>query len=105
MWGNFKGASIMKENWEKVGEISGPDSKYRIVLSLALKKLDGEIDGFTVYKNPTGEIKLVPVVRVPASEAWLYNNSRALEDVRVGMEEALAGKAGPLSRFRRKHKK
>ena len=95
----------MKEKWEKVGEINGPDSKYRIILSLALKKQDKEIDGFTVYTNLIGEIKLVPVVRVPINEAWLYNNPKVLEDVRVGMEEALAGKAGPLSRFRRKYKK
>lgn len=93
----------MKEKWEKVGEVSGPDSKNRIILTPALKQK--EIDGFSVFINPVGEIKLVPVIKVPAYEAWLYNNPKALEDVQIGMEEALAGKAAPLSRFRRKYKK
>ena len=93
----------MKEKWEKVGEVNGPDSKNRIILTAALKQKD--IDGFTVFTNPIGEIKLVPVVKVPAYEAWIYNNPKALEDVQIGMEEALAGKARPLGRFRRKYKK
>lgn len=90
----------MKEKWEKVGEVSGPDSKNRIILTPALK--EQEIDGFTVFTNSVGEIKLVPVIRIPAYEAWLYNNPKALRQVEEGIKDALEGNTGPLSRKRLK---
>ena len=93
----------MKEKWEKVGEVSGPDSKNRVILTPALK--DQNVDGFTVFTNSIGEIKLSPVIKIPAQEIWLYKNPEALEDVLIGMKQALAGQAGPLERFRKRHKK
>ena len=98
-----RGEQMKKEEWEKVGEVNGPDSKNRIILTPALKRQD--VDGFTVFTNPIGEIKLVPVIKVPAYEAWLYTNPKALEDVRTGMKQALEDKAAPLEKFRKQHKK
>lgn len=95
----------MKENWEKVGEISGPDSKNRVILTPAIKEGFKVIDGFMVFKNQIGEIKLVPQVKVNAHEAWLYKNPKALKQVKEGMEDALVGKAAPLGRFRKNKKK
>ena len=94
----------MKEEWEKVGEVSGPDSKNRIILTQVLKQQQS-IDGFTVFTNRTGEIKLVPVINIPAYEAWLYNNPKALDAVHIGMKQALEGKAAPLGEFRKRRKK
>ena len=93
----------MKEKWEKVGEVSGPDSKNRVILTPALK--DQTVDGFTVFTNSIGEIKLSPVIKIPAREIWLYKNPEALEDVLIGMKQSLAGQAGPLEKFRKRNKK
>lgn len=95
----------MKEKWEKVGEVSGPDSKNRVILTPAIQGEFEVIDGFIVFKNPFGEIKLVPQVKIDAREAWLYNNPEALKQVREGIEDALAGRVGPLSRKRLKRSK
>lgn len=94
----------MKEKWEKVGEVSGPDSKNRVILTPALKQ-EQNIDGFSVFSNQTGEIKLVPVIKIPAYEAWLYNNPKALNAVHAGMKQALEGKAAPLEKFRKRRRK
>lgn len=94
----------MKEKWEKIGEVSGPDAKNRIILTPALKQQQS-IDGFTVFANQVGEIKLVPVIKIPAYEAWLYNNPKALKQVEEGMKDALEGRVGPLSRKRLKKSK
>lgn len=94
----------MKEKWEKVGEVSRPDSKNRIILTPVLKHKQS-IDGFSVFTNPIGEIKLVPIIKIPAYEAWLYNNPKALDDVHTGMQQALKGQAAPLERFRKKKKR
>ena len=94
----------MKDKWEKVGEINGPDSKNRVILTPAIKGQFEVIDGFMVFKNPIGEIKLVPQVKVHAREAWLYKNPEALKQVKEGIEDALAGRTGPLSRKRLKSK-
>ena len=95
----------MKENWQKIGEINGPDTKNRVTITPFLKGKKQIIDGFTVYINPVGEIKLSPVVKIPAQEAWLYKNPEALNDLQTGIREALDGQAAPLSKFRRKNKK
>lgn len=94
----------MKEQWEKIGEINGPDSKNRITIMSLLKGRVENVDGFIVYISPVGEIKLEPQVKIPAKEAWLYKNPQALKQVKEGIEDALAGRVGPLSRKRLKSK-
>ena len=56
-----------------------------------------------VREHEDGALEIIPAEAVPAREAWLYKNAKALEAVRVGLEEARAGrfakapdlKAGP----------
>jgi hypothetical protein len=74
-----------------------PDSRKRISLGPALKDLEGA--SFTVYIEPTGKIVLEPQVSVPASEAWLFSNKRALESLRRGFEEVAAGNTRNLGSF------
>lgn len=94
----------MAEKWEFAGEVGAPDSKNRVVLTPALS--NGEhVDGFNIFLNDSGEIKLEPVVKIPAKEAWLYKNPEALASVDRGIKNALAGRVGPLSRARLKKKK
>ena len=45
-----------------------------------------------LYKNNRGEVLLQPVVEIPASELWLFQNKEALEHVRKGLKDAAEGK-------------
>ncbi len=49
-----------------------------------------------IYQNKSGEILIRPVVEIPASEAWLFKNKKALEDVRRGLEAVKSGKVSKL---------
>jgi len=40
-----------------------------------------------VYKNKLGEILIKPVVEIPASELWLFQNKEAFESVQKGLKE------------------
>ena len=37
-------------------------------------------------------MEIIPAEAVPAREAWLYKNPKALDAVRAGVEEARAGR-------------
>ena len=50
-----------------------------------------------LYKNERGEVLLQPVVEVPASELWLFQNKEALESVQRGLKEASEGKITKLN--------
>ncbi|OGI09053.1 MAG: hypothetical protein A3I68_07485 [Candidatus Melainabacteria bacterium RIFCSPLOWO2_02_FULL_35_15] len=93
----------MAEKWEFAGEVGAPDSKNRVVLTPAFS--NGEhVDGFNVFLNDSGEIKLEPVVKISAKEAWLYKNPKALKMVQEGIKDTIEGRVGPLSRKRLKSK-
>lgn len=49
-----------------------------------------------VYKNDRGDILLQPLVEIPASEAWLFQNREALESVQKGLKDASEGKISKL---------
>jgi len=94
----------MADKWKFAGEVGAPDSKNRVVLTPGLSNGE-QIDGFNVFLNDSGEIKLEPVVKIPAKELWLYKNPQALESVNRGIKQALAGEVAPLSVHRLKKKK
>ena len=48
----------------------------------------------TESKNP-----IVPKASVPASEAWLYRNPKALDAVRKGLQDSAEGKTVYLGSF------
>jgi len=77
-----------------------PDSRNRVALGRALDELGGA--SFDVYRDDKGRIILDPRVSIPASEAWLFRNGKALDSVRRGLSEAALGKAkvaGSFARF------
>jgi hypothetical protein len=76
-----------------------PDSRKRIALGRALDELDDA--SFNVYRDDTGRIVLDPQVSIPASEAWLYRNKKALDSVRRGLNESAEGKAARIGSFAR----
>lgn len=76
-----------------------PDSRRRVALGRALDDL-GEAS-FNVYRDPDGRIILDPQVSIPASEAWLFRNRKAINSIRRGLEQAADGKAEPAGSFAR----
>ena len=47
---------------------------------------------FRLYKNSVGEILLKPVIEIPASELWLFQNKEAFEDIQKGIKDLSEGK-------------
>ncbi len=45
-----------------------------------------------IYKNARGELLLQPVIEIPASEVWLFQNKGALQAVQQGLEDADQGR-------------
>ncbi|HEX9407344.1 MAG TPA: hypothetical protein VF975_08515 [Thermoanaerobaculia bacterium] len=74
-----------------------PDTRKRIALGRAIEDLDEST--FNIYRDETGRIILEPLVSIPASEAWLYQNKKALQSVRRGLQEAADGKATRAGSF------
>ncbi len=50
-----------------------------------------------LYRNSAGELLLRPVVEIPASEAWLFRNEEAMENVKAGLKDASEGKVSKLN--------
>jgi hypothetical protein len=79
---------IREPDFEPYGEVR-VDSKNRI----SIGKTEGtKITSYRVYRNSSGQFILDPQVTIPAHEAWLYQNPKALATVKKGVEAARAGK-------------
>ena len=48
-------------------------------------------------RNERGELFLQPVVEVPASEVWLFQNKQAIESVKKGLKDAAEGRISKLN--------
>jgi hypothetical protein len=75
-----------------------PDSRHRVSLGAAVADLDDNAS-FNIYRDTAGRIILEPQVSIPAAEAWLFKNKRALELVRRGLADAAAGDVRDLGSF------
>ena len=64
------------------------DDRKRITLG----ELVNDSHRVRLYKNKRGEILIVPVVEIPASEIWLYENKQSLEDVLKGLNDLSEGR-------------
>jgi len=97
-------AALLKDSqFRRVAEFVRPDNRSRLKLS-ALLKTDASA-GYTVYQNATGQIVLDPVAIIPASELWLYQNSKALAAVREGIEQVGSGKVVHRGSFAKRYAK
>lgn len=65
-----------------------PDSKHRVTLGTCRVKAHH----YRVYENAAGQIVLDPQTSIPSSEAWLFQNKKALASVRRGLAQARSGK-------------
>ncbi len=63
---------------------------------LTIAELPKGLKRVRIYKNDRGEVLLRPVVEIPASEAWLFQNKEAFEHVKKGLKDASEGKISKL---------
>ncbi len=83
-------AQLVKDkNFQEVTEVKS-DSKHRV--SLGKVEMTELPSIYRIYVNSAGQIILDPQVTIPASEAWLYKNEKALNAVRSGLEAAREGR-------------
>ncbi len=66
------------------------DTKDRI--SLARVQPSGEVTFYRVYQNSLGQLILDPQITIPAHEAWLYKNAKALKMVKDGLRDIQEGR-------------
>jgi hypothetical protein len=78
----------MSESVERGTYRLRPDAKGRITLG----KLAEGVSSYRARRQKNGTIVLEPFVEIPADERWLYENERALEDVKAGLEDAKAAR-------------
>jgi hypothetical protein len=78
---------------KKVAESVKPDSKKRILLS-GIKIEEGV--RYHIYRNKEGQILLDPQVSIPAREAWLFKNHKALDSVKRGLLDAEYGRISEI---------
>jgi hypothetical protein len=71
-----------------------PDSRGRIALGSVAKDAD-----YRVLVNERGQILLDPVVAIPASEAWLWENSALRASMERALNQAAAGEFEDLGSF------
>ena len=79
---------IREPDFAPYGEVR-VDSKNRITLG---KSSGMKITSYKIYRNSAGQLILDPQITIPAHEAWLYQNPKALAAVKRGLAEAKAGK-------------
>ncbi len=75
-------------------ELRKPDAQGRI----AIGKEHAD-ETYAVEKQSNGDILLRPVIGIHKREAWLFNNSLALESVKRGLADSAAGRIHDLGSF------
>lgn len=86
-----------KHPFKLVAKALKPDNKKRVNLGKATS--DNEDLLFDVYVNDMGQVMLDPVKIVPAHEAWIFENKKAIESIKRGLNEAHKGKTKYLGSF------
>ena len=79
---------LKDDNFEIVAD-ARLDTKHRLTLG---KIVGNRVSSVRVYRNGHGQIMLDPMVSVPAHEAWLFQNKRALAHVQKGIDDAKHGR-------------
>ena len=75
--------------------LMGSDDKNR----LALGKLARKGEGYNVYVSDDGQILLDPIVTIPASERWVFDNPERIASIDRGLAQAAAGELGEWPDF------
>lgn len=77
-------------NFQPLGAVR-TDSKKRVVLKGKVYR------HYSVYQDEEGQILLTPMELIPAREAWLYRNPKALGSLRQGIKDSEEGRIVRLS--------
>jgi hypothetical protein len=72
-----------------------PDERGRITLG----KLAEGVSSYQVFEEEDGRLVLVPFAEIPAKEAWLFRNKRALASVKAGLTQSGSGELKSLGDF------
>ncbi len=86
-----KSIKVIEEEFTEV-DTRTVDDRNRLTLGTLMAK----IKRVRVSVNDRGDILLQPVVEIPASEHWLFNNKEARESVKRGLRDAAEGKISKL---------
>ncbi len=73
------------------------DTKKRVALGKLLQGRD--VNTFDAEVLPSGEILLRPMAVVP--EHWIFRNPTALASLKLGIDQAAAGKTRPYSEIKK----
>ena len=84
-----------KEDWEIIAEIKHLDNRNRAVFPPQI--VDLLKGGFDLAQNQKGEIKVIPMTRVPSREAWIYKNPEILRKIDKGMADSKADRVKKIS--------
>lgn len=77
----------INDDFQEVGVLSA-DDRNRITLGKYLKNFKR----LKVFQDSRGEILLVPIVEVPASELWLHQDQESMKSLQRGLIDAKAGR-------------
>ncbi len=80
---------VRDSDFEMLAENVKPDAKNRV--SLRKIKISEGVT-YRIYRNRIGQIVLDPQVSIPASEAWLFEDKKALADVARGFGDEDQGR-------------
>jgi hypothetical protein len=81
-------------NFKALPRTVKPDAKKRITLPEALVK---EGVTFRISHNSLGQILLDPLVTIPASELWVFQDKKVLASLDKAMAEAAKGKVTKIN--------
>ncbi len=84
-----------KQNWEVMAKIKHLDGRNRAVFPRKIASILK--DGFDLVQNQKGEIKIIPMIRVPVEEAWIYENPQILKKIDKGMAQSKTNKVRKIS--------
>ena len=81
----------IEDEFQEIGTRTIDDRK-----RLTLGELIKDFKRVKLYMNLRGELLLQPVVEVPVSELWLFQNKEAFGSVQKGLKDAAEGRISKL---------
>lgn len=82
------------KEFHQIKNIVCADGRGRVTLGTQLKTKQ-----FRVLKNALGQILLDPIISIPESELWLWENKEALNSVKKGLQQASVGEIEEMESF------
>lgn len=77
---------VRAKDFSQVAEVKS-DDKRRVML----KRVKKSSAMYRIYENSLGQVFLDPIVTIPASEAWLFEDKALLATVQKGIRESIKG--------------